>query len=299
MLAGIASDRNPGLSFTGHFLDTNWPHIGRDDARIVTPFGAHCDDGHGRMELTAALMTLDMGLGTATRLFIQPGERIATAQLYAQFTGAPLEGDFEVASRFAGLTQGDAVGQMLSSATATMNGRVVCHGNAAFVRLPPPPGTRTMAPLPWQSAARADVPRLAAADLDEREARILARCDTMLEQGSANFLRRFWDIIPEADDDGATCLVTLGPHMANRVGHVQGGILLGLAAHTAMAAAPRHAVLSNLSAWFISPGRGATLTCRSASIHAGRSFAVVKSEIVGEDGARVLEMVTAHAAGAA
>ncbi|MBL8379578.1 MAG: PaaI family thioesterase [Burkholderiales bacterium] len=265
----------------------------------MIPYGAHCDDGRGRMELTAALMTLDAALGTATRLFIRPGERIATAQLYAQFTGAPLEGDFEVKSRFAGQTQGDAVGQLLSSATATMDGQTVCHGNAAFVRLPPPPGTRSLAPLPWQSTGRTDAPVLMPADLDEREARILARCETVLNDGAANFLRRFWDITPAADDDGATCRVAPGPHMANRVGHVQGGILLGLAAHTAMAAAPRHTVLSNLSAWFISPGRGAHLTCRSAPLHAGRSFAVVKSEIVGEDGARVLEMVTAHATRAA
>ncbi|MBL8382138.1 MAG: PaaI family thioesterase [Burkholderiales bacterium] len=299
VLAAIAADRAPGFSFTGHLLDTTWPHIGRDDVRVRIPFGAHCDDGSGAMEITALLMTLDAALGTATRLFIVPGERIATAQLYAQFTGAPLTGDLEVATAFTGMTQGDAVGQMLSRGTASMNGVPVCHGNASFVRLPPPPGARALAPLPWQSAeqsAAAPDP----AQLDAREAQILAHCDAVLAGAwqERGFLRSFWGIDPAPHADGAVGRAALGPHMANRVGHVQGGILLGLAVHAAKAAAPRHPVLSNLSAWFISPGRGPFLEARATPLHSGRSFAVVKTEVTGEGGVRVLEAVTAHASAA-
>jgi acyl-coenzyme A thioesterase PaaI-like protein len=57
-------------------------------------------------------------------------------------------------------------------------------------------------------------------------------------------------------------------------------------------------VLSNITAWFLSPGKGAALECTSTPIHAGRSFAVVKTEILGEGGVRVLEAVTAHATAA-
>ena len=53
-------------------------------------------------------------------------------------------------------------------------------------------------------------------------------------------------------------------------------VLLGLVAETARAAVPRHGVFSSLSAWFISPGRGAALECRARIVHQGRSFAVVR-----------------------
>ena len=298
VLAGMARDRIAGFSFTGFFLDTAWPRIGNGSARVTIPAASHCTDLDGRLELTALLITLDAALATPTRMFIQPGERIATAHLHAQFTGATLCGDLQIDAMFEGATQGDAAGQLLARGSAHVDGVAVCHGSASFVRLPPPPGGRALAPLPWQDTNRAPPTPLAEADLDPREQSILAACDAALTdqvQAQASFLRRFWGLLPEADGDGALCRVATGAHMANRVGHVQGGILLGLAAHTAMAAVPRHTILANLSAWFLSPGKGAFLECRSTPIHTGRSFAVVKSEIIGPGGVRVMEAVTGHA----
>ncbi len=88
----------------------------------------------------------------------------------------------------------------------------------------------------------------------------------------------------------------MGPHLANRVGHVQGGILTGMAAETGRCAVPNHPVLSNLSAWFTGPGAGGVLLARSTVVHAGRSLAVVRTEITGAGGARVLEATSAHSA---
>ena len=56
------------------------------------------------------------------------------------------------------------------------------------------------------------------------------------------------------------------------------------------------ALLANLSAWFTGPGRGGNLIARSRVVHAGRSLAVVRTEITAEDGSRVLEATSAHAA---
>ena len=87
-------------------------------------------------------------------------------------------------------------------------------------------------------------------------------------------------MLPVATADGARYTVKIGPHHGNRVGHVQGGLLLGLAASGARAAAPRHPVLSAIAAWYISPGQGRALRIRSRRVHEGRSFAVVRTEIV-------------------
>ena len=299
VLSGIARDRTPGLSFTGHFLDVAWPRVGKEGATVALSPRPQCTDQRGDIELTALLMALDNALATPTRLFIRPGERIATAHLHAQFTGAPLAGDLAIDTTFEGLTRGDATGQLLARGSASAGGAAVCHGSGVFVRLPPPPGARDMAPLPWQVVAQPAPPPLQERDLDARERVILAACDAALAAGAtggASFLRRFWDILPAARHGGAYCRTTTGPHMANRVGHVQGGILLGIAAETARAAVPRHSVLSNISAWFLSPGRDAHLECRASIVHEGRSFAVVRSEITGAGGVRVFEAMTAHAA---
>jgi acyl-coenzyme A thioesterase PaaI-like protein len=53
--------------------------------------------------------------------------------------------------------------------------------------------------------------------------------------------------------------------------------------------------LSNVSAWFISPGHGA-LDASAQVIHAGRNTAVVRSLVRGDDGRTVLEAVTQHIA---
>ena len=55
-------------------------------------------------------------------------------------------------------------------------------------------------------------------------------------------------------------------------------------------------MLSNVSAWYISPGHGKSLRVRSTVMHAGRTIAVVRTEIKTAAGQRVLETVTHHVA---
>lgn len=302
LLAGLAADRTPGFSFTGHFLDTTWPWVGTDRAKVTIPPGPWSSDRNGRIELTALLMTIDIALSTATRLFIIPGERLATTNLHARFTGAPLAGQPLFEGIYEGESTGDAVGQLLSRAVVTCGDTALCHASATFVRLPPPPGGRVLTPLPWQQPDFKPATPLDPAELDAREREVLATAEAAIaasNAGDASFLRHFWNILPvPVDGGGAYSRMTTGPHTANRVGHVQGGLLMGLAAETAMAAVPRHTVLSNITAWFLSPGKGTALECTSTPIHTGRSFAVVKTEILGEGGVRVLEAVTAHATAA-
>ncbi len=129
---------------------------------------------------------------------------------------------------------------------------------------------------------------------------MLAACDAALADDGSGlaFSQRFWSAPAAAGADGMFCRIKVGPHMANRVGHVQGGILMGIAAETAQAAVPAHATLTSVSAWFISPGRSAELHCRSTIIHAGRSLAVVRTDITGAQGERILAAMSQHAASA-
>lgn len=116
----------------------------------------------------------------------------------------------------------------------------------------------------------------------------------------ASFIQQFWG--GSATRHGtavASRHLLIGPHIGNRVGHVQGGIVLGMAAATACDLAPGTMNLSNVSAWYISPGRGKSLTVRSRFVHAGRTIATVRTQVRTSDRQLVLEAVTLHSARAA
>ena len=299
VLAGIVGDRVPGFSFTGHFLALEWPQFGDDSVTTRLPLGPHCREPDGRVSLIALMVALDTGLATAPRLKIPAGVRVASARIEMQFSGHIARDDVLVDAHYRGSALGAALPQLQSGATMRSGGAVIGHASGAFVQTPPPAGA-VMAPLPWQARVRVAASPVAVGELTAREKAVLAACETALVDDASGlaFSRRFWCAPAVPTDAGVWSRIKVGPHMANRVGHVQGGILMGIAAETAHAAVPAHAILTSLSAWFISPGRSAELHCRSTVIHAGRSLAVVRTEITGAQGERILAAMSQHAAGA-
>jgi acyl-coenzyme A thioesterase PaaI-like protein len=87
----------------------------------------------------------------------------------------------------------------------------------------------------------------------------------------------------------------LGMHMGNRVGHVQGGLLLHTALATAAAAVPQYPLLTAASAWYISPGQGKALTTRATILQNGRNVAVVRTEVFSSGRKLSLEVISNHA----
>lgn len=297
VLLALAGNRTPGFHFPGHFLQLEWPRIG-DDAIVETMrAGAHCCNADGSINLVALGVMIDTALATTPRLKIETGARQATVQLSVQFTGYPARGDLSMDAKLESFSAKKTVRQALTRGVLHAEGQLVCHASATFVMLPPPTGFM-LAPLPWQRSANPEPETLTPAQLNAGERAIVRACDFALAKADASrsFIEHFWSVLPQPTLYGARCTVKNGPHLGNRVGHVQGGILLGLAAATATAAVPGHPMLSGISAWFISPGRGKSLKIRSKILHAGRSFAIVRTEIRTVDGTRVLEVVSNHAA---
>ncbi len=297
VLRAIAANRIPGLHFAGHFLGLEWREVTSDTARMVMAEGPHCRDADGTVNLVALGILADNILATPTRTEAPPGARVGTIQIHLQFTGAEITGNLDAGARLLGRSEGEALQRSLAAGTISAQGRTVCHASGEFVLLDAPPGV-TLAPLPWQ---RKDPPRIEPVDVDELdplERAILSACDAALAKASphASFIQHFWGGVPRRSAQGASSRVAIGPQIGNRVGHVQGGALLGLAATNARAAAPAATMLSNLSAWYISPGRGAALRIRSRVVHAGRTIAVVRTEIKTAAGERVLEAVSHHVA---
>jgi len=296
VLLALAANCAPGFHFPGHLLALAWPRIGDNDLEEVMPEGPQARNVDGTVNLAAFCVQLDTALATASRLKIERGARQATVHLHAQFTGAPLQGELRAHTQMGGYTTGAAARQSMTSGTVYAGGVPVCHASGTFIVLPPPPGVN-LAPLPWQQDEAAPA-ALRPNDLKPDEKAILKACDYALRRADDQraFIEHFWGALPVQTATGARCTVRIGPQHGNRVGHVQGGLLLGLAAITARAAAPQHPQLSAIAAWYISPGQGRALKITSRRFHEGRSFAAVRTEIRNADGTRVLEVVSHHAA---
>jgi acyl-coenzyme A thioesterase PaaI-like protein len=296
-LLALAANRTPGYHYPGYLLGCHWPRIGERDLDAVLPDSPQGRNMDGAANLASFCILLDVALATAARLEVERGARQATVHLHAQFTGVPLRGELRAHASLDGYTTGSPARQTMVRGTVYAGGAPVCHASGTFIQLPPPPGV-TLAPLPWQQDEAAAPAVLRPDELKLDEKAILKACDYSLRRADNQraFIEHFWGALPLQTAAGSRCTVKLGPQHANRVGHVQGGLLLGLAAITARAAAPKHAQLSGISAWYISPGQGRALKITSERFHDGRSFAAVRTEIRNADGSRVLEVVSHHAA---
>jgi hypothetical protein len=110
------------------------------------------------------------------------------------------------------------------------------YGSGAFMILKPPPQV-TMHPVPHRQRGDPEPPVLAGRRSRAGRAAHPAACRRGARSARSRarepFIRHFWGFLPEATRGAAACVMPNGPHVGNRVGNVQGGILLGLAAVTA------------------------------------------------------------------
>jgi acyl-coenzyme A thioesterase PaaI-like protein len=191
---------------------------------------------------------------------------------------------------FAGFFGEGGARQGLGRVTVSGAAGPVCHGHGAFMALAPPPGM-AMHPVPERPRT---VPDLAEGDLTAEERAILAHADAVLADGTADFLRRLWGLEARRSATGAIGRMRNGAHVANRVHHVQGGLMMAFAAASAAAALPPRWALTGIASCFVSPGQGTAIRARSKVVHHGLMTGVVRTELTGTDRRRILETTTTH-----
>jgi acyl-coenzyme A thioesterase PaaI-like protein len=296
VMRGIALNREPGWHFAGNFLRISFDSITPDDARLSLVGGPHCNDREGRVNMGAVAMLADMALASAIRAMLPPETRLATVNMHLQLTGHAAEGRLHASGRFQGFVP-DSRGQLgLAAVALAGDAGPVGFGTGSFMALEPPQGV-VMHPVPMRTADSPPPPAIARDALTADEKRVLQRAGKALASMShGDFLSSFWGYAPRPAIHGARCTLENGAHVGNRVGHAQGGILMGLAAVTAEAALPASWRLASITACYVSPGLGARLTARSTVVHRGRFTAVVRTEVRGAERKRVLEVLTTHAA---
>lgn len=291
VLRALALNREPGFHFAGNFAEVSFDTTADDAARALLPGGAHVTEAGGEVCFAMVAMLVDMALSASIRAGLHPATRMATVSMALQLTGERLEGPLAATARFESYLGAGEARQALARATlANAAGGAAAIAHGAFMPLEPPPGVAPFA-LP---RVRREAPVLAARALEPAERAILRRADKALAAGEAGFIGRFLGLEAHATARGAACTMAGGAHVANRVGHAQGGLLMGLAAQTASATLPQGWALSAVNAFFVGPGVG-TLRAHSRVIHRGLATAVVRTEVSGPRGRRVLEATTSHA----
>lgn len=280
--------RTPGFHFPGHFLDLQWGAVAPECSSLSLPDGPHLRNGDGDIDLLALCVMADVSFGVAMRSADATTDRLSTVYLQLQFTGTPARGDLRAESRLHDISNDTSLQQRLASASLFSGAGLVCHGTSTFLKTP---SNAALGRLPWQREGESGGQQLDEQTASDAERETLRRCDQQLASAADNFLERFW--LGPAWDAQKGFEISTGGHVGNRVGHVQGGLLLGIAARAGCAAAPAGTRLGNISAWYVSPGQG-TLRTRSEVLHRGRNTALVQSVILNDDGTSALTAVTQH-----
>lgn len=284
VLRGLALHRQPGLHFPGNFLDISFDKVAKNESRLSIEQGTWNTGTDGQVDFGSLAILADLGLAACMRMNLGAdglARRLATVSMSLQFTGARRVGRLKATGAFEGFLK-DGAGKLgMSRVRVVGDEGLVCYGTGTFMALQPPKGV-VLHPVPLRTHRSPDPARLREAQLSAYELKIFKAAETSLKK--KNFIESFWG--------GSRGVMKNGPHTGNRVGHAQGGLLVGLAADAASRALPASWKISGLTAFYISPGEGSVLKANSTVLHQGRLTAVLRTEIHGDK--RVLEVVTTH-----
>lgn len=295
VLRSLALNRTAGYHFTGHFLNLSYDQISIESARASMYVGPRCAEANGNLNYGALAVFADLSVAANVRAGHDLATRLATVSMNMNFTGAPITGRIEAATFLQGYLVDSTGRQGVGDFTVWANEQRVCFGSAAFMIVDPPKGI-TLYARQLRHEQDAEVAPLLENELVGDERTILRCADEAIAAGETGvFIHGFWGISTERLPNGAVGELKNSPQVSNRVGHMQGGITMGLGIATAELALPANWMLSSVSAWFISPCEGQLIKSRSKIIHQGRLTSVVRTQITGKGRRHVMEMITTHA----
>jgi len=298
-LRAISSNRAPGLHFAGYFFNLTVARFETDGVEFTIDPGPHCADANGIVNRAALLYLADIALAGAIRVFVDPNSRTATLMLRVEFTGEPARGLLTASGRGNGFSSITALPECVAAGRITCEGREVMRMSGTWVA-PPAPKDVVVRGAPWEGGENGNQwPLLKKNQLEANEKAAIRSVEKALREAqNGDLLGPLCNPRIKRTAQGATSRLTVGMHIGNRVGHVQGGFLLHAALATAEATVPNHPLLTGASAWYISPGQGKVISARSTVLQNGRNVAVVRTELFNSERKLVLEVVSNHSAAA-
>lgn len=292
VLQALRLNRSPGWHFAGHFLGLSYDTLSPEGAAVSMPLEARHLDNHGRPVFVALAVLSDVAAAAAIRGRVGSQTRLATVSIRLSFSGAAAAQRVHATSHYRFGTADLAMPTAVAALSICSQGALLCTGEASFAVLD---NRRGVAPHPMARDRGLDtVAPLSPEELTGVEAQVMQRAREALatcRDGSIPFLQAFLDLKPTATGDAAECRMRSAPHTGNRVGDIQGGVLLGLAAHTSTAVTGPGWRLLDISAHYLAAGSG-PLTARAKAQRIGRNLASVSCTVIGADGRTVLRSDT-------
>ncbi|WNV74162.1 acyl-CoA thioesterase domain-containing protein [Geodermatophilus sp. DSM 44513] len=239
-----------------------------------------------RVSPTALATLADLTMSAAIRARLGPQNRLGTVTLAVQHlepepTG-PVHSEAVAARVELDEERGFARCELRDPA-----GTLVAAVEGWFTAMPMPPGRR-LGPVPWELPEGTPVPPVAEADLEPAERAAVDACTAAGERAAAagtsvvdELLAMTWT---EPPDGGVRGELAVGPEHANRGGHVQGGVLYGVAVLAARRAVGDGLHLADGHLQFLRPAHADTLAVQARPLREGRrtAFAEVRLTAAGE-----------------
>lgn len=290
VLQGLRLNRTPGWHFPAHYLGLYFSSLDAQQVEVAMPLDSPGIDARGHVVPAALAALADTALTAALRGRAGKEVRLATVSMNLSFASLQVQDTLRARGHCKFRVTDIAMPMAVTSLTVTSGGQVVCSGEASVAVLD---NRRGMAPHPL-SGARAfnEVEPLGVDELTAAEQQVLefAHAAGAACRGSGrSFVEGFWGLTPQLAGEGAAeCSIDCGMHVSNRVGDVQGGVLLGLAAHTSAAVLGDQWQLLDVAAQFVSAGKGPRLHARAQVLRAGRNTGSVGCTVTDEAGRVVL-----------
>jgi acyl-coenzyme A thioesterase PaaI-like protein len=268
------------MHYYGHFLGitTRRPANGRACPHLV-PDPAVMP---GAVPPVGLAVIADLALGSALRARLGAGRRLGTVSLTLHHMGTDIRPPVTADADTVWVAPDPGEGVMRCNLTDT-TGRTVGAGQAWFMALPIPEG-RQLPLLPWEREGEPDIEPVTEADLDERERtaveETLRAAERALERGTSvgeELTSPEWDA--GAADGTASGVLSLGPSITNRVGHVQGGALYGIGLAAAAQALGPDMAAADGHLQFLRPADGERLVAEGTTLRRGRGAAFAESRL--------------------
>src|SRR6266702_2138926 len=285
VLGALYQNRTPGWSFTGHLLGISFDRVNLTNSMLRCASAEHIRTDDGVVDFGAVAVLADLALGICCREASGGAIRMATVSLSMMMHRTVGTGDLTARSQ---LCSYDPKTQM-STALARIfcGGSLLCTVTGSFLALPAPDHIATHEPR-FRTDEGAVVPVLQPDSLSEEESKIYSRVNGEPLPTGRSFLSRFWGFDVKKGWAGANGRFMVGPHVGNRVGHVQGGILCAFAAGVAQAANRNAFQLASMHTTFHRPGDGGILYGNALRVHQGRTTEVLNTVVTDRGGTALL-----------
>lgn len=290
VLQGLRLNRTPGWHFPAHYLGLYFSSLDEEQVEVAMPVDSPGIDAQGQVVPAALAALADTALTAALRGRSGKEVRLATVSMNLSFASLQVQDTLRARGHCKFRVKDIAMPMAVTSLTVTSGEQVVCSGEASIAVLD---NRRGMAPHPLSGARRFDeVEPLGLAELTQAEQQVLdaARgASAACRGGDRSFLEGFWGLVPTMVGEGtAECSMACGMHVSNRVGDVQGGVLLGLTAHTSAAVLGDRWQLLDVAAQFVAAGTGPRLHAKAQALRVGRNTGTVGCTVLDDAGRVVL-----------